>query len=63
MDRYIIREAIGDGSFGTVYRARNKTTHEEVLYASFLATSDGHDSTFSKNRVDSRQSIIVLAVL
>lgn len=37
MDRYDVREELGDGSFGVVFRAIHKTSGEEV---SLLAGQD-----------------------
>lgn len=40
MDRYELREELGDGTFGTVFRAVHKTRRDEVRSLCSVASAD-----------------------
>ena len=48
MNRYDLREELGDGTFGTVFRALNRNTHEEVRSASCLHANNNKSSRIAK---------------
>lgn len=53
MERYDVREELGDGTFGTVFRAVNRKTHEEVCVPCKQEFQNSKEATMRLDRSDS----------